>query len=120
LKPYREVKAPVPYDKKGEYKTGMAVGWGKCTMGNLLAGFGRYQNENLQAKNLIVIDQTGIKSDFLGPKELESVAVSSEEPLWRGEEAIEMARRWFEEEFGVTFTEEVRPMKVLVVQRKPQ
>jgi hypothetical protein len=31
-----------------------------------------------------------------------------------------MARRWFEEEFGVTFTEEIRPMKVLVVQRKSQ
>jgi len=46
--------------------------------------------------------------------------VSSESPLWRGEEAIPMARKWFEEEFGVTFTEELRPMKVLVVQRKSQ
>jgi hypothetical protein len=33
---------------------------------------------------------------------------------------IEIARRWFEEQFGVTFTEELRPMTVYVVRRRDQ
>ena len=66
----------------------------------------------------IIVDETGIQSVPDREGDWASVAVSSENPLWRGEGAAEMAREWFEEQFGVTFTEEVRPIAIHVVRRK--
>ncbi len=118
LKPYKEVKTPVPYDNKGKYKTGMATSWGRVNMASLLKNFMLHQDEDLKADKIIIIDETGIKSKPDTPDDWDSVAVSSEGPCWKGDEAIKMARKWFKEEFGVTFTEKTRPMTIHVVRRK--
>ena len=67
------------------------------------------QNRETENKNdrLVVIDETGIK----GP-------VSSIGKHWPGEEGLQMAFEWFEEEFGVTFHEEERALPVWEVRVK--
>ncbi|MCK4294463.1 MAG: hypothetical protein KAY65_14790 [Planctomycetes bacterium] len=118
LKPYTQVKAPRPYDNKGQYKTGMAVGWGAFSMVQLLERFTRDQNRELNAAGVIIVDETGIKSIPDKPSDRKSVAVSSELPCWEGKQAIELARKWFKDEFGVTFTEQTHTMKTYVIRRR--
>jgi hypothetical protein len=108
LKDFHEVVAPVPYTA-GERKVGMMTssstgGWG---LDYLFAMFMIYQNEDYKANGILIDDQTGIKEK-----------VSSEGPNWEGPEAPEIARKWFHDEFGITFTEENRPMKTYVIQKR--
>jgi hypothetical protein len=67
--------------------------------------------------NLRRLKETGKFAPWLA-RICRNVAVSSEEPNWEGEEALSVARRWFQEQFGVTFTEETRTMKTCVVQQR--
>ena len=117
LKPYTQVKAPRPYDNKGQYKTGMAVGWGALSMVQLFERFTRDQNRDLNAAGVIIVDETGIKSIPDKPSDRKSLAVSSELPCWEGKQAIELARKWFKDEFGVTFTEQTRTIKTYIVRK---
>jgi len=117
LKSYRAVKAPVPYPGKGNHGPGMAIGWGTASMTSLLDHLMRYQPVDL-GRRLVVVDETGIKSIPDREGDWASVAVSCENPTWTGDGGLEMARKWFEEEFGVTFTEETRPFKVHIVSKK--
>jgi len=41
-----------------------------------------------------------------------------ESPYFGGREALPIAKKWFAEQVGVTFTEEVREQKVHVVRRR--
>jgi hypothetical protein len=118
LRPYTDVKAPISYDGQGEHKTGMAGGRGNFSMATLLDAFVRYQDPNLTATGILVIDETGIRSTPETPGDFKSVAVSGELPIWEGPEALELARKWFEEQFGVTFTEETRTVKTYVVRKR--
>jgi DNA-directed RNA polymerase specialized sigma24 family protein len=63
------------------------------------------------------LKETGKFGPWLG-RICRNVAVNSEEPNWEGEEALSVARRWFREQFGVTFMEETRTMKTCVVQQR--
>jgi len=103
LTPYKEVKAPVRHPGHGPYETGMAVAWGAVSMKNLLDNLMRYQPIELGYR-LKIVDETGIKSTPEQKGNWASVAVSSENPTWSGEGGLEMAREWFEEQFGVTFS----------------
>jgi len=116
LKPYKDSKAPVPYAGKGGYQMGMATGWGPVTMKNLLDNLMRYQTE--LRERLVIVDETGISSIPDREGDWASVAVSSENPTWGGEGGTEMARKWFAEQFGVTFTEETRLIPVHVVRKR--
>ena len=75
----------------------------------------RYQNPLLTSTAILIVNETGLSDkDSTG----EDLYVSSASPYWQGEEIIDMARQWFKEQFGVTFTEETRPMTVYSVQRR--
>lgn len=109
LKDFREVVAPIPYDSSGERKAGMMIssssgGW---DLEYLFKTFMRHQNEDYKAQGILIINQTGIIDK-----------ISREGPNWRGPEAIEMARKWFKDEFGITFTEESREMKTYVIRKR--
>ena len=73
----------------------------------LFREFMSWQNRNGKADGPLITDQTGLKEK-----------VSSEGPQWEGPEAIELACQWFQEQFGITFTEETRTLKTYVVQKK--
>jgi hypothetical protein len=88
------------------------------TMKHLLESFTYYQDYDLGADRIIIIDETGLPSEPAEGQSEESIAVSSASPYWRGDESIEMARKWFREQFGVTFNEEIRPMIVHVVRKR--
>jgi len=118
LKPWQEVKAPVVHGNAHHTEPEMDWSSNPHTMKDLFQGFAYYQNYDLTANKIIIIDETGLPSEPIEGQSDESVAVSSELPYWRGDESIEMARTWFREQFGVTFTEEVRPMTVQVVRRR--
>lgn len=109
LKDYREVRAPVPFDPTDAVKTGM---WSDSSSGGfdlpyLFSRFAFWQNSDGKAAGVLIIDQTGLEE-----------RVSSESPRWNGPGALDLARHWFQEQFGVTFTEETRTMTTYVVQRK--
>jgi tetratricopeptide (TPR) repeat protein len=115
LKPYEQVRAPVRYTPGGdEVGMSMVPPGGRFTMGCLLRDLMRYQTEVLP--RLIVIDETGIPSE--GEVGKPAVPVSCEQPLWSRTGGIEMARKWFAEQFGVTFTEETRLIPVHVVRKR--
>lgn len=118
LKPWRQVKAPVPNPNNEPLRPGMASSTAcPSTIGDLLNGFVFYQNQSLAADGILIIDETGLSSDSPTSPDYRS-AVAGEHPYWGGEESIEMARTWFLEQFGVTFTEETRPMTIHVVRRR--
>ncbi len=119
LKPWREVKAPVSREGTSPVGPGMASGTGAFSMEFLFDSFAYWQDYDLTAEQIVIVDKTGLPSGRRpdGTQD-ESAAVSSESPYWGGEKSIEIARKWFEDEFGVTFTEEIRPMKVHVIKRR--
>ncbi len=118
LKSWREVKAPVARGNARATGPGMACTFGPASMKQLFDSFAYYQDYNLTAKRLIIIDETGIPSEPAEGQSLNSIAISSESPYWGGHESIEIARKWFEEQFGVTFTEETRAMTVYEVRKR--
>ncbi len=117
LKPWAQVKAPVARGDARHTKPGMDFSSSPHTMEHLFESFAYYQDYDLGADRLVIIDETGLSSEPAEGQTDESVAVSSASPYWRGDESIEIARKWFREEFGVTFTVEIRPMTVLVVRK---
>jgi len=118
LKPWREVKAPVARGSARALGPGMASGWGAYSMKQLFDHFAYWQDDDLSAKKIIIVDETGVPSEPAEGQSIKSVAVSSETPYLGGHESIEIAKRWFKEQFGVAFTEETRPMTVYVVRRR--
>ena len=77
-----------------------------------------WQDYNLTANKIIIVDETGLPTDPSFGSASEKSAVSSESPYWGGEESIEIAKKWFKEQFGITFSEEIRPMTVYVVRKR--
>ena len=43
--------------------------------------------------------------------------ISSECAFWPGDEGLSQAKKWFEEQFGVTFTEETRKIKTYIIRK---
>jgi hypothetical protein len=120
LKPSTEAKAPYPYDEKRADKTGTAR-WASpmlYTLSRLFDDLVSDQDLSLSAEGILIIDETGIESKRDGTAEGNPVFVSSDSPWWTGEDGPELAQKWFENELGVTFREEVRPVTVYVVRRK--
>ena len=94
---YLEVRGPWHVDSGG---SGLRV-W---HMADLLEQLSR----QMQA-GVFILDQTGIG---------EPVCVGTGTPQWQGAGGIEQARRWLQEQFGVTFTEETRSITTYLVQRR--
>jgi hypothetical protein len=115
LKPWREVKAPVARNNARATGPGMASTKGAYPMKQLFDNFAYWQDYDLSAKKIIIVDETGMPSEPAEGQSRKSVAVSSQAPYWGGHESIEIARKWFKEQFGVTFTEEIRAITVYEV-----
>ena len=109
LKDYHLVKAPVPYDRSGQHKTGMM--WSSSERGfdvsRLFQNFMLDQNSDYKATGILIRDETGLTE-----------SISYERPGWTGPEAIALARTWFADQFGITFTEETRTVTTLVIREK--
>ena len=103
----------MPYDATKQSKVGMvsATSSGGFTLGDLLHDLTLYQNRGIEddSKKMIIANETGIE----GP-------VSTERASWPGDEGLKLAKKWFVEQFGVTFTEDTRPMKIYVVRKREQ
>jgi hypothetical protein len=98
LKDYKDVKAP------GKV---MAMSSSGLDLSYLFRTLMDHQNRDVKANGPVVIDQTGLTD-----------RVSLEGPCFEGEEGLEIARKWFNEEIGVTFTEERRIMTTYVIRRQ--
>jgi hypothetical protein len=109
LKPCKEVRAPLSYDGSNPIKPSMmcASSNGGFDLAYLFMRFNQDQNADAKTNGIIIIDQTGIKDK-----------VSIEVPAWPGPESIELARKWFNDEFGITFTEQTRTMTTYVFRPK--
>jgi hypothetical protein len=118
LKPWRQIKAPVAHPPRSPLYPGMAETSGNHSIKQLFDNFAYWQDLALTADRIIVVDETGLPSEPVKGQPPESVAVSSESPFWGGDESIEIAKKWFAEQFGVTFSEEIRPMTVYVVRKR--
>jgi len=118
LKPWRDVKAPVPNPHNVPLRPGMASTFGPTSMKQLFDSFAYWQDCNLTANSLIIIDETGLSVEIPVERSPEKSAVSSESPYWGGHESIEIARKWFKEQFGVTFTEEILAITVYEVRKR--
>jgi len=113
LKSYKQVKAPLPYNAEKESRVGMkkAMTVGGFTMRQLLLGLAMEQNRDIEqdAEKMLIVDETGIE----GP-------VSIEQAFWPGDDGLRFAEKWFEENLGVTFTEETRTMQTYIIRKRQQ
>ncbi len=108
LDDFKTVRAPVPLGP-GPIQVGMmsVSSASGLDMSRLFADFMWWQNRDLEASCILIIDETGLE----GP-------VSRDSPRWTGPEAPAMARKWFADQFGVTFTEETRTLTTYVIRPK--
>ena len=111
LKAPQQVKAPLQYDGSKKSKLGMTRSTARAgfPMRSLLDGLAFEQNRDIKddSKKLVIFNETGIEGN-----------VSSEIAFWPGDEGLKLAKKWFEEQFGVTFAEETRTMKTYVVRTR--
>lgn len=136
LKPWRMVHPPVPYiveggvEKKGVVRPGIGHQLSPATMYRLLMDFNCIQNHEFRADNPIIIDETGLprpprwdREQYPDPAQfreqvMDKFYVATDSPWFAGVESRQMARDWFKKEFGVTFTEETRPLTIHALRRK--
>ncbi len=111
LRNFKDVKAPLRYDADSKSKVGMTNSSARAgiPMRNLLNGLVMDQNRDIKddSKKLIIVNETGIEGN-----------ISSESAFWPGDEGLRLAKEWFEEQFGVTFTEETRKMKTYIIRKR--
>ncbi|MEX2141301.1 MAG: hypothetical protein WD894_18695 [Pirellulales bacterium] len=136
LKPWREVKPPVPYvvqggvEKKGYVKPGIGMALGRpVTLQELFSSFDELMGD-LDADKPWIVDKTGLSMPpaydesqhgtgrEYDEKILPPYYVATDVPWFAGEESLEMARQWYAKEFGITFVQEVRAVTVHVIRRK--
>jgi hypothetical protein len=129
---------PVPYvvqngvERKGLVRPGIGFRLAPVTLKTLFEDFNTLQAHDATGKSIVIDDQTGLpqpppfnaavhgtfKNYWQTVVEPKYVA-ATDSPHFRGPDSLEMARTWYRDKLGITFTEETRPMTVHVVQRKP-
>lgn len=137
LKPHTEVAPPVarPTNADGRPRGAVELGMGyqlrPVTMQRLLASFNQLQNRDFNGRHPIAVNATGIPeppprdteryptwSEYKKAVSYDDYLVATDAPYFRGEAALPMARKWYEQEFGITFVEETRPVTMHVIRRK--
>ena len=113
LKAPQQVKAPLQYDGNKKSKLGMTRSTARAgfPMWSLLRDLVFEQNRDIKddSKRLFIFNETGIEGN-----------VSSETAFWPGDEGLKLAKDWFKDHFGVTFTEETRTMKTYVIRTRKE
>ncbi len=116
LKNYRDVKVPSLYDDTKESRAGMLASMTSSgyRMTDLLHDLATQQNMEIEKddEKMVIFNETGLDFEH-GP-------VSDKTAFWPGAEGLELAKKWFEEQFGVTFTEEIRPMKIYIIRKRTE
>lgn len=132
VRSWKEVKPPVAGDTR---KTGVLPGLGfknnPATMSELFREFNSLQNSDLNGSHPIIEDQTGLPtppewnrseyatwSEFSKAVNFDQYYVASDTPWFAGKGSAEIAKKWFQEQLGITFTEEKRPTTIYVIRRK--
>lgn len=132
LRRWKDVNPPVAGDTR---KTGVLPGVGfkntPATMPELFREFNSLQNSDLNGAHPIIEDQTGLPTppkwnrseyaswvEFSKAVNFEQYYVSSDTPWFAGKGSTEIAKKWFQEQLGITFTEEKRPTTVYMIRRK--
>lgn len=137
LKPWQDVLPPVPYlvregkVRRGVVRPGIGHQLSPETMHGLFEDFNRIQNINYKADHPIIVDQTGLPrapqmdsdkykswQEFKEAVNYVQYYVASDSPWFARPESRQMARDWYEKEFGVTMTEEKRKVTTHVIRRK--
>ncbi|MEM9825238.1 MAG: hypothetical protein AAF958_01555 [Planctomycetota bacterium] len=136
LQSWENVHPPVPYIVEGGevqhglVRTGIGRGLKHVTLSRLFLDFNRDQNHYLTASGRIIIDQTGLPTppvwdrkeystfqEFADAVDYNQHYFASDSPTFYGKGSSQMARDWYEKEFGITFREEQRPVTVHVIGR---
>ena len=116
--------------KKGVVKPGIGHQLTPETMHGLFEDFNRIQNIKFKADHPVIVDETGLPQPPKWDRKLyasyaeyrkqvlDKHFVATDSPWFARVESRQMARDWFRKEFGVTFTEERRPLTIHVVRRK--
>jgi len=141
LRPWKEVHPPVPYlveggvEKKGYVRPGIGGIGHKLRptpLNHLFADFNRLvDSDDLKADKPWIVDETGLPQP---PKYSESehgthreywekvvepkFLVATDSPWFVGKESLQMAKAWYNKEFGITFEEVQKPITVHVIRRK--
>ena len=138
LPAWRTVRPPKPYvveggvEKKGVVRTGVGHRLKPVTMRTLFRDFNRQQNSQYEGVSPIIVDETGLPApppwkrsehgtwrEYAEAVDYDQYLVATDSPYFAGDGSTEMARQWFAEKFGITFTEETRTSTVYVVRKKP-
>ncbi|MHC4952163.1 MAG: hypothetical protein ACYTEU_14460 [Planctomycetota bacterium] len=118
LKPWKDIKAPIPNPHNSPLIPGMASGT-HCPQSaqQLFEVFNYQQNTDLTGKGIIIIDETGLPYDE--NTHSEKHAICGESVYWDdSNKSLEISKKWFKEQFGITFMEEIRTIPVWTVQKK--
>jgi hypothetical protein len=97
------------------------VGWGYTNLKGLLDMMTIHLDSKTPetlGDGPLFIDETGLPSGTETLEEIKKNAITMEMPQARTLEDFESLRPWYEENFGITFTEEARKVEVYVVQKK--
>ena len=136
-KPAGAVSPPVPYiveggiEKKGYVKCGVGMRLAPVTLETLFNDFNTLQAKDFRGDSIIIEDQTGLprppafdkkvhgtREDYWKNVVEPNYVMATDSPFFRHEGSVEMAKKWYRDEFGITFTEESRPRTIHVVRRK--
>jgi hypothetical protein len=93
-----------------------ASGWGYVTARQLLDTLTRVRNWDYTASGPLFIDETGLPFEPGEGQTYQDIAISMEYP--NSELDLETLRPWFADTFGITFTQETRPMEILVIRKQ--
>ena len=91
-------------------------GWGYHTAKNLLDSMTRVRNWDFMAAGPLFIDETGLPSERGPGQTYKDIALSIEYPDCKLD--FETLQPWFEETFGITFTQETRSVEVFIIRKK--
>jgi hypothetical protein len=136
LKPWKQVNPPVPYvveggiEKKGYVRPGIGFKLRPATLADLFSDFNNMIDRDMRANKPWILDETGLpmppgfdeREHGTHRRYAETVLpafyVATDSPWFVDDQSVEMARKWFADEFGITFSEEVRPTVVHVIRPK--
>ena len=69
----------------------------------------------LRKDAVCIVDETGLPKEPGENQSWETISLTHGYAFWAGEEAMELTKQWFEENFGITFHEEQRSLRVLEI-----
>ncbi len=127
FRPWHKVLPPV-VGVKGELKNGAGTGANGATLKQLFDGFNMSQNHDLNGVHPIIENKTGVAvppdwdrkqyptfEEYRKAIDLDKYLVAADIPHFLGTGSLEMARKWFETELGITFREEKRATIIHVI-----